>query len=227
MKSIINKRLLDKVGIENPLKQIQDALDQHKPLDPVELSHLDPMKAVVVVESSIEKEGLEFDLQLETDLKAVHKLLLVNATEKQIAEALKLTPTRVKELKATLKSKMKSELLTADRAGIIAESTRFYDHIRALALQEWAALNEKEKRTAGVSKTKEKNSMLLVALQAEGQKNNFLINTGILDELKGIQEKEQHIQGAALTQQLLSSIMADNIVDVNFEEIIDNVDEDE
>lgn len=220
MKPIINPRLLEKVGVSNPLDSIQKAVEESRPLDIVELAHLDPLKAVTVVEQSLEANNLQEDLELETQLKALHKLLLVNATEKQIAEQLKVTPKRVKELKAALKQKLKTEMLATDRAGLIAESAKFYDYIRAMALQEWAALNEKEKRGTK-SYARDKNSMLLAALQAEGQKNNFLLNTGILDELRGIQEKEKHIEAAALTQKLLSSIMSDDVIDVSFEEIID------
>lgn len=209
------------MGIENPEQdKIDAATDENGKVDlgsvfavPPASEHDSKQQTIVKI---LDEKGYESEEQLykkEYQLRVAHQLMINGGSTAQIATKLNISPAEARKLKNELSARLINEVKTLDKNKVAGQALMFYDHIMAKSLQ---LIN----KTQGDKHLRTQVEALKVALQAQTDKQKFLVMSGFwnnpLDQ--GMTNYDSHISGANEMREMLSGIVTGNEVEVFLDE---------
>lgn len=187
---------------ENGVVRLEDAFDV-----PAET---DDEKTTTVVKM-LEEKGLseEKSYQKEYQLRVAHQVMINGGGTAQIAQKLDITPAQARKLRNELNSRMIREVKTLDKNKVAGQALMFYDHVMAKALQ---IVNKPD---AQDKQLRNKVEALKVALQAQTDKQKFLMGTGYWEGgLKNDGAVDPHSEGANDLRDIMEAVLTGDSYEV-------------
>jgi hypothetical protein len=109
--------------------------------------------------------------QLDARVVLMHRMLIRKVSPEEIRNVLKISHTMYYKIKEELSTRMRLDVSKVDVPYLIGDTLAFYDEIRSMAL----AMSS----SAAIKDLRVKLSAMTVALKAEENKNDFLIECGV------------------------------------------------
>lgn len=219
----VSKRINpSEVGVENPendriedathggIVKMEEAFDVPPPTT-------EENKTSTVVKMLEEKGLAEEKLyEKEYQLRIAHQVMINGGSTTQIAQKLDITPAKARELKKELTARMIHEVKTLDKNKVAGQALMFYDHIMAKALQ---VVNKNDPQD---KQLRNKVEALKVALQAQTDKQKFLMNAGYWSSglgSNGVVDK--HTEGANDLRDIMDAVLTGDSYEVVEKDDID------
>lgn len=223
---VAKKIKVDDLGIENPegeridnatddngVVRLEDAFDLAPAYDP------EQNKTGTVVKL-LEEKGLSEEklYQKEYQLRVAHQVMINGGSTTQIAQKLNITPAEARKLKQELTTRMINEVKTLDKNKVAGQALMFYDHVMAKALQVVNKSDPNDKQL------RNKVEALKVALQAQTDKQKFLVMSGYWSSgLKEGAAMDPHTEGANDLRDIMDAVLTGD----HYEVVDDDVGKDD
>lgn len=213
----ISKRVkLDSLGIENPESdKIERATDESGVVRLDEVYDVPPEtdnsnKTQTVMKYLDEKNLSEEQLyQKEYQLRVAHQIMINGGSTTQIAQKLGITPAAARKLRQELNARMINEVKTLDKNKVAGQALMFYDHVMAKALQ---IVNKNDPTD---KQLRNKVEALKVALQAQTDKQKFLMGTGYWNSgLGNSGVTDPHTDGANDLRDIMDAVLTGGTYEV-------------
>lgn len=162
----------------------------------------------------LEEKGLSEEkvYQKEYQLRIAHQVMINGGSTVQIAQKLDITPAQARKLKQELNSRMINEVKTMDKNKVAGQALMFYDHVMAKALQ---IVNKKDDND---KQLRNKVEALKVALQAQTDKQKFLMGAGYWENGLGASSAvDPHTDGANTLRDIMDAVLTGD----NYEVVLD------
>lgn len=194
---------IDNATDEDGVVRLEDAFELAPPVD-------GENKTGTVVKYLEEKGLTEEKLyQKEYQLRVAHQVMINGGSTTQIAQKLDITPAEARKLRQELTSRMINEVKTLDKNKVAGQALMFYDHVMAKALQ---VVNKPD---AQDKQLRNKVEALKVALQAQTDKQKFLVMSGYWSNgLNQAGAVDPHTSGANDLRDIMDAVLTGDTYEV-------------
>lgn len=199
---------LDRATDESGVVRLEDAYDV-----PDEVIAEDNKTQTIVKYLDEKGLGEEKLYQKEYQLRVAHQVMINGGSTTQIAQKLDITPAAARKLRQELNARMINEVKTLDKNKVAGQALMFYDHVMAKALQ---IVNKQDKDD---KQLRNKVEALKVALQAQTDKQKFLMGAGYWSSgLGNTGISDPHTDGANDLRDIMNAVLTGD----SYEVVIDD-----